>query len=211
MTIVSAPRLPGAEDLHRSDRRPERPARRRDAALHDHGEEHRQRRRRERRAARRCAGEHDLRRGQHDPERRGGRGFRRPVAARERHADQLAGRHDAGFDACRRVEQPGQRRHDHVRCGREPERRRRHGDLESGLRHGLDNGIVDHPSDDPDTPTANDPTRDIVGNLPLLYAEKRVTLVQSIWVRRASSIRATCCATRSPFRIRRRLPPPASS
>jgi uncharacterized repeat protein (TIGR01451 family) len=37
-------------------------------------------------------------------------------------------------------------------------------------------GIVDHPSDDPDTPTANDPTRDVVGGGPLLYAEKRVTL-----------------------------------
>jgi len=37
-------------------------------------------------------------------------------------------------------------------------------------------GIVDQPSDDPDTPIANDPTRDIVGNLPLLYAEKRVVL-----------------------------------
>ena len=33
----------------------------------------------------------------------------------------------------------------------------------------------------------------------------------AIWVRRASSIRATCCATRSPFRIPRQSPPPASS
>jgi uncharacterized repeat protein (TIGR01451 family) len=39
-----------------------------------------------------------------------------------------------------------------------------------------DSGITDHPSDDPDTPAANDPTRDIVGNLPLLYSEKRVAL-----------------------------------
>jgi len=37
-------------------------------------------------------------------------------------------------------------------------------------------GIVDYPSDDPDTPIANDPTRDISGNSPLLYAEKRVGL-----------------------------------
>jgi uncharacterized repeat protein (TIGR01451 family) len=36
-------------------------------------------------------------------------------------------------------------------------------------------GIVDQPSDDPDTPTANDPTRDIVGNVPLVYATKTVT------------------------------------
>ena len=34
------------------------------------------------------------------------RGCRGRVAARERHADQLAGRPDAGFDACGRVEQP---------------------------------------------------------------------------------------------------------
>ncbi len=38
------------------------------------------------------------------------------------------------------------------------------------------NRIVDQPSDDPDTPIANDPTRDIVGNKPLLYAEKKVVL-----------------------------------
>jgi uncharacterized repeat protein (TIGR01451 family) len=37
-------------------------------------------------------------------------------------------------------------------------------------------GIVDQPSDDPNTPIVNDPTRDIVGNLPLLYAEKSVVL-----------------------------------
>src|SRR3989441_23959 len=37
-------------------------------------------------------------------------------------------------------------------------------------------GIVDQPSDDPDTPIPNDPTRDIVGNHALLYAEKRVAL-----------------------------------
>jgi uncharacterized repeat protein (TIGR01451 family) len=38
-------------------------------------------------------------------------------------------------------------------------------------------GIVDQPSDDPDTPVPNDPTRDIVGNLPLLYATKTVALL----------------------------------
>ncbi|RJQ76458.1 MAG: DUF11 domain-containing protein [Desulfobacteraceae bacterium] len=32
----------------------------------------------------------------------------------------------------------------------------------------------EHPSDDPNTPTPDDPTRDIVGNLPLLYAHKTV-------------------------------------
>jgi uncharacterized repeat protein (TIGR01451 family) len=37
-------------------------------------------------------------------------------------------------------------------------------------------GIVDYPSDDPDTPIANDPTRDIVGALPLLFSDKRAVL-----------------------------------
>jgi uncharacterized repeat protein (TIGR01451 family) len=37
-------------------------------------------------------------------------------------------------------------------------------------------GIVDQPSDDPNTLIVNDPTRDIVGNLPLLYGEKSVVL-----------------------------------
>jgi uncharacterized repeat protein (TIGR01451 family) len=41
----------------------------------------------------------------------------------------------------------------------------------------LARGIIDQPSDDPDTPVADDPTRDIVGGLPLLYAEKRVALL----------------------------------
>lgn len=40
----------------------------------------------------------------------------------------------------------------------------------------LNNGIADQPSDDPRTPIANDPTRDIVGNLPLLFAEKSAAL-----------------------------------
>lgn len=46
-----------------------------------------------------------------------------------------------------------------------------------GFVTAIDSGIVDQPSDDPDTPILNDPTRDIVGNLPLLYAEKRVALL----------------------------------
>ena len=37
-------------------------------------------------------------------------------------------------------------------------------------------GILDYPSDDPDTPIANDPTRDIVGSLPLLFSDKRAVL-----------------------------------
>jgi uncharacterized repeat protein (TIGR01451 family) len=41
-------------------------------------------------------------------------------------------------------------------------------------------GITDQPSDDPDTPAVNDPTRDIVGNLPLLFAEKRVALFNDL-------------------------------
>jgi len=49
-----------------------------------------------------------------------------------------------------------------------------------GFVTAVDHGIVDVPSDDPTTPIANDPTRDIVGNLPLLYAEKRVELLARI-------------------------------
>src|SRR5262249_10342912 len=37
-------------------------------------------------------------------------------------------------------------------------------------------GIVDKPSDDPGTPTADDPTQDIGGNHALLFADKRVAL-----------------------------------
>ena len=37
-------------------------------------------------------------------------------------------------------------------------------------------GVIDVPSDDPRTPVPNDPTRDIVGELPLLYADKRAEL-----------------------------------
>jgi uncharacterized repeat protein (TIGR01451 family) len=37
-------------------------------------------------------------------------------------------------------------------------------------------GIVDYPSDDPRTPIVNDPTRDVIGNAPLLFADKRVAL-----------------------------------
>jgi uncharacterized repeat protein (TIGR01451 family) len=37
-------------------------------------------------------------------------------------------------------------------------------------------GMNDQPSDDPRTPAPNDPTRDVVSNRPLLYAEKHVIL-----------------------------------
>ena len=78
------------------------------------------------------------------------------------------------------------------------------------------NGIVDQPSDDPDTPIANDPTRDVVGNLPLLYAEKRValsvdlgspgvidpgdTLRYTITVQNSAAIAATGVVLRDAFR-----------
>ncbi|HKY32408.1 MAG TPA: hypothetical protein VJV23_07730 [Candidatus Polarisedimenticolia bacterium] len=45
-----------------------------------------------------------------------------------------------------------------------------------GFVSATSSGIVDHPSDDPDTPIAGDPTRDIVGNFPLLFADKRAAL-----------------------------------
>jgi large repetitive protein len=45
-----------------------------------------------------------------------------------------------------------------------------------GFVSALANGVVDYPSDDPTTAVVNDPTRDIVGAVPLLYSEKRATL-----------------------------------
>src|SRR5690606_26434511 len=38
-------------------------------------------------------------------------------------------------------------------------------------------GVVDQPSDDPRTPIANDPTRDVVGTSPALIAEKTAVLL----------------------------------
>src|SRR5262249_25021201 len=46
-----------------------------------------------------------------------------------------------------------------------------------GFVSAVPNGIVDVPSDDPRTPIPNDPTLNVVGNHPLLYAEKRAALV----------------------------------
>ena len=40
----------------------------------------------------------------------------------------------------------------------------------------VDSGILDYPSDDPRTPIVNDPTRDVVGNVPLLFATKQAQL-----------------------------------
>ena len=37
-------------------------------------------------------------------------------------------------------------------------------------------GVVDQPSDDPDTPVPDDPTRDVVGGAPLLFAPKSVVI-----------------------------------
>ncbi|MFZ8983685.1 MAG: hypothetical protein ACO213_05315 [Steroidobacteraceae bacterium] len=41
-------------------------------------------------------------------------------------------------------------------------------------------GVNSQPSDDPDTPIVDDPTRDIVGALPLLFADKRVELLDDL-------------------------------
>ncbi len=46
-----------------------------------------------------------------------------------------------------------------------------------GFVSAITNLVVDQPSDDPDTAIPNDPTRDIVGNFPLLYAEKTAALL----------------------------------
>jgi uncharacterized repeat protein (TIGR01451 family) len=41
-------------------------------------------------------------------------------------------------------------------------------------------GIADQPSDDPNTAIANDPTRNVVGALPLLYADKQAVLISDL-------------------------------
>jgi uncharacterized repeat protein (TIGR01451 family) len=46
-----------------------------------------------------------------------------------------------------------------------------------GFVSAVSSGVVDQPSDDPRTPIPNDPTRDVVGNHPLLYATKQVALL----------------------------------
>jgi uncharacterized repeat protein (TIGR01451 family) len=46
-----------------------------------------------------------------------------------------------------------------------------------GFLSAIQNLVVDQPSDDPDTPIPNDPTRDVVGNSPLLYAQKTASLL----------------------------------
>ena len=45
-----------------------------------------------------------------------------------------------------------------------------------GFVSALQSNIADYPSDDPATDIPNDPTCDIIGNYPLLYAEKRAEL-----------------------------------
>ena len=45
-----------------------------------------------------------------------------------------------------------------------------------GFASALLGGIVDRPSDDPTTPLVDDPTRDVVGNAPLLFATKSVVI-----------------------------------
>jgi len=45
-----------------------------------------------------------------------------------------------------------------------------------GFLSAVAGGVIDQPSDDPRTPVADDPTRDVVGRLPLLYADKSAAL-----------------------------------
>lgn len=44
----------------------------------------------------------------------------------------------------------------------------------------VDYGIADVPSDDPRTPVADDPTQDVVGNFPLIFAPKTAALVEDM-------------------------------
>jgi len=45
-----------------------------------------------------------------------------------------------------------------------------------GFVSAITGGVADQPSDDPRTPVVDDPTRDVVGNVPLIYAEKSAAL-----------------------------------
>ena len=45
-----------------------------------------------------------------------------------------------------------------------------------GFVSAIADNIVDQPSDDPDTAIVNDPTRDVVGTVPLLFAQKSVVI-----------------------------------
>ena len=102
---------------------------------------------------------------------------------------------------------PTQRRDDHVRRGRRPERRRRHGDLEPGIRHAPStSGIVDYPSDDPRHADRERPDARHRRQPAAAVRGQARRAVRSIWARRASSIRATCCATRSPCSTPARVP-----
>jgi len=49
-----------------------------------------------------------------------------------------------------------------------------------GFVSAVANGIIEQPSDDPRTPIPNDPTRNVVGNHALLFAEKRVVLFNDL-------------------------------
>ena len=130
------------------------------------------------------------------------------VAARERHADQRAGGSDAGLDARRRVER---RRPTSPRSRSTSSSTRASSTARSSRTRAssarVDSGIVDHPSDDPDTPIAErSDARHRRQPAAALTPTKRVALSGRPAVRRASSIRATCCATRSPSRTRPRSP-----
>ncbi len=46
-----------------------------------------------------------------------------------------------------------------------------------GFVSAIASGVSDQPSDDPGTPIPDDPTRDVVGNLPLIFAPKQVALL----------------------------------
>jgi uncharacterized repeat protein (TIGR01451 family) len=46
-----------------------------------------------------------------------------------------------------------------------------------GFVDAIADGVSDQPSDDPGTPIPDDPTRDVVGSLPLLFAPKQVALL----------------------------------
>ena len=198
MQIASAPTLRREQDLDGPDRRSERPARGRDAALHDHGQEHRHRQRDRRACCATSAGEHDLRRRQHEAERR----RRAGVLAASRRSQR----------ACRSTRRRIRRR---ASCAPMRRRRRatspRSSSTSSSTRTSLDGtvisnqgfvsavaaGVIDQPSDDPDTPTVERSDARHRRHRAAAVRARSARRCRSTTARPASSIRATCCATRS--------------
>ena len=128
---------------------------------------------------------------------------RRRFAARERHADLLAGRPDAGVDAGRPLRQPGERRDHHIRRRRGSKRHPGHDRLQPGLRDGAEQQHRRLPLGQPGHDHCERPDAATSSARCRCSTPKSGRYCSAIWDRPASSIRAMCSATRSRCRTRR--------